>query len=75
MLGKNLSVHFYLKKQKNYASGPIPIYMRITVDSDVAELSTSRKCELKNWHRKAEKAIGKNEEVVFMVDSVVKIVN
>jgi len=62
MLGKNLSVHFYLKKQKNYDSGPMPIYLRITIDSEVVELSTSRKWEPKNWDKRAEKATGKNEE-------------
>lgn len=62
MLGKNLSVHFYLKKPKRFEGGPIPVYLRITVDKEVAELCTSRKCEAKSWDKKAEKINGKNEE-------------
>jgi hypothetical protein len=48
MLGKNLSLLFYLKKPKKHVSGPMPIYLRITVDKEVVELSISRKCEVKN---------------------------
>ncbi|RYZ30471.1 MAG: site-specific integrase [Chitinophagaceae bacterium] len=62
MLGKNLSLHFYLKKPKKYESGPIPVYLRITMDNEVVELCISRKCEEKSWDRKAQKVIGKNEE-------------
>jgi len=28
----NFSLLFYLKRQKNYKTGPAPIYMRITVN-------------------------------------------
>lgn len=62
MLGKNLSLLFYLKKPKNYQSGPLPIYLRITVDKEVVELTVSRKCEPKQWDKKGERATGKNEE-------------
>ena len=63
MLGKNLSVHFYLKKPKNYELGSIPIYLRITIDKEVTELSISRKCDMKSWDKRAEKVFGKSEEV------------
>lgn len=62
MLGKNLSLLFYLKKPKTYAAGPMPIYLRITLDGDVVELCTSRKCEPKRWDKKAEGVIGKSED-------------
>lgn len=32
----NFSLLFYLKKQKNYVSGNVPIYMRITVEGNRA---------------------------------------
>ncbi len=41
----------------------MPIYMRITVEGEVREMATSRKCDLNNWNSNAEKAIGKNEEI------------
>lgn len=61
MLGKNLSLHFYPKKPKNYESGPVPIYLRITIEGEVIELCTSRKCELTTWDKRSEKVLGKNE--------------
>lgn len=63
MLGKNLSLHFYLKKPRKYESGPIPIYLRITIDKEVVELCISRKCEAKTWDKKGERVTGKSEEV------------
>jgi len=63
MLGKNLSVHFYPKKPKNYESGLVPIYLRMTIEGEVTELCTSRKCELTGWDKRAEKVTGKNEAV------------
>ena len=36
--------------------------MRITIDKEVVELSISRKCDPRQWDRKAEKLKGKNEE-------------
>ena len=63
MVGKNLSLHFYLKKPRKYESGPIPIYLRITMDKEVVELCISRKCEAKTWDKKGERVTGKSEEV------------
>lgn len=40
------SLLFYLKKPKNYVSGPKPIYMRITVSGIPKEISTGRDCAL-----------------------------
>ena len=41
----NFSLLFYLKKPLNHASGPVPIYLRITVAGQRAEVSTGRECE------------------------------
>lgn len=62
MLGNNFSLLFYLKKPKNYKQGAMPIYLRITVDGVVKEISTSRHCEPKLWSKEGEKATGKTEE-------------
>lgn len=59
MLAKNFSLLSYLKKPKNYLRGDMPIYMRITVNGLVNELTSSRKCDPKLWDQKAEKAYGK----------------
>jgi len=35
----NFSLLFYLKKQKNYESGEVPVYLRITINSKRAEIT------------------------------------
>lgn len=62
MLGKNVSLLFYLKRPQKHISGPIPVYLRITIARDVKELSTSRVCHSKNWDKQAGQAIGRSEE-------------
>lgn len=39
----NFSLLFYMKKQKNYQSGPAPIYMRITFNGKRAEATCRQK--------------------------------
>lgn len=63
MLGKNFSLLFFLKKPKNYTSGEMPIYMRITVDGLAKEMTTSCKCDPQAWNQKAEKVFGKSEQI------------
>ncbi len=49
----NFSMLFYLKKQKNYTSGTTPIYLRITVDGQHAELTANWECEPEKWNSHA----------------------
>ena len=63
MLSKNFNLHFYLKKPKKYEGGEQPIYIRITVDGRVCELSSGRKCEQDKWDAKAERAMGTKESI------------
>lgn len=63
MIGKNFSLLFFLRKPKNYVAGNMPIYIRITVEGNSKEMTTSRKCDPKSWDQKAEKAIGKGEYI------------
>ncbi len=62
MLDKSFGLHFYLKKPKNHVRGPIPIYLRITVDGVPKELSTKRDCEPNRWNASAERASGTKED-------------
>lgn len=61
-MGTNYSLLFYLKKPKNYTKGPVPVYMRITVDGAPKEISTGRSCEPFRWKAKANRASGTKEE-------------
>ena len=60
---KTFSYIFYLKKPKIYERGPVPIYLRITVDGKRAEISIKREAEPDNWNSKAGRLDGKSEKV------------
>ncbi|QEM03789.1 site-specific integrase [Mucilaginibacter rubeus] len=59
----NFSLLFYLKKPKNYNEGPIPVYLRITVNGKRAETTTSRTCEPTQWNSNAGRLKGTKESV------------
>ncbi|WP_134090970.1 site-specific integrase [Olivibacter sp. XZL3] len=61
-MGTNYSLLFYLRKPKNYVKGPVPVYMRITVDGIPKEISTGRSCDPSRWKAKANRASGTKEE-------------
>ena len=42
--------------------GPIPNYLRITVDGIAKELSTKRSCDPNRWNSSAEKVSGTRED-------------
>lgn len=58
-----ISLLFYLKKPKNYQKGPVPIYLRITVESKRAEFTTGRECEPGRWNAVAGRVTGIREAV------------
>nr|WP_294897148.1 site-specific integrase [uncultured Pedobacter sp.] len=59
----NFSLLFYIRRQKNYQSGPIPIYLRITVDGKRSELSTGRDCLPDEWNGSLGRGVGKKERI------------
>ena len=59
----NFSMLFYLKKQKNYTSGFAPVYLRITVDGERAEVTTNRECEPEKWNSHSGRATGTKENI------------
>nr|MBC7613843.1 site-specific integrase [Pseudopedobacter sp.] len=54
----SLSLLFFVRKPKNYKSGEMPIYLRITVDGQRSELSLSRKFNLERWDAVRGRATG-----------------
>lgn len=62
MVGKTFSLFFYLKKPKNYTTGQIPVYLRITVDGIRKEISFGREWIPGKWNAKSGKALGSTEE-------------
>ena len=59
----NFSMLNYIKKQKNYQLGLVPIYLRITVDGQRTELTTSRECDPVKWNNKSGRAVGTKEDI------------
>jgi len=58
-----ISLLFYLKKPKNYQKGPVPIYLRITVESKRADFTTGREREPSRWNAVAGRVTGAKEVV------------
>lgn len=59
----NFSCLFYLKKTKDYVSGPVPIYLRITVNGQRAEMSVGRDCLPEKWNSQVGLALGTKENI------------
>ena len=52
------SVHFYLKKHRANGNGELPIYLRISVNTDRAELSMHSTIAESSWDNRSGRAIG-----------------
>ena len=59
---KSFGLYFYLRKPKDFIDGDVPIYLRITINGNVAELSTKRRYHPSKWNKTAGRAEGKTEE-------------
>ncbi|QEM02989.1 site-specific integrase [Mucilaginibacter rubeus] len=57
------SLLFYIRKPKNYKNGPMPIWVRITVNGKRAETPSGRGCEPEQWNGSAGRRKGTKEEV------------
>lgn len=57
------SLLFYLKKPKNYRNGPMPVYLRITVNGRRSETTAGRECEPAQWNSTAGRLKGTKEDV------------
>jgi len=63
MMKKTFSLLFYLKRPKNYQTGSIPVYLRITVDGKRSETASGRECEPSQWNQSAGRMKGTKEDV------------
>jgi len=63
MLQKNFNLLFYLKRPKKPSKGPVPVYLRITVNGVRKEIATGRSCEPDRWNPNAGRASGNKEEI------------
>lgn len=66
-MNQTFSLLFFLKKPKDYKSGPVFIYVRITVNGKRAEFSSGVKCDPEKWNSKGGKTLGFNEEAKALI--------
>ena len=53
--------HFYVKEEKKDNNGEVPIYLRITVNGERAEISANRRVHPDNWDKSSERVAGRSE--------------
>lgn len=56
-----LVTHFYLKEAKKDSEERVPIYLRVTVNGERAEISINKRINSLQWDKVAERAIGRSE--------------
>ncbi|WP_326982610.1 site-specific integrase [Chryseobacterium sp. MYb264] len=61
-MNKTFNLLFYLKKAKINTQGEAPIYMRITIDGKISEISTKRTVLPSKWNCQAQSVKGSSEE-------------
>jgi hypothetical protein len=53
--------HFYVKEEKTDNDGVAPIYLRVTVNGERAEISTNRKVDPSLWDKSSGRVSGRSE--------------
>ena len=70
-----LSVLFTLKRNKEDKAGEVPIYLRITVNGERAEVSTNRKVEVSKWDSNTQRVKGRSETARILNDNLDNLQN
>lgn len=63
-MNKSFKTLFFLKKKGGYISGPVSIYLRLTVNGVISELTVQRKIEPQKWNQSSGRAKGTKPEIV-----------
>lgn len=71
----DLNLLFVLRKAQSDKKGFAPIYLRITVNGDRAELSVSRKIESQKWDAKLQRATGRSESARVLNEYLIGLEN
>ena len=62
-MNKTFGLLFYVKKTKMIANGTAPVYLRITIDGERADISSKRYINPDKWNANGQKLGGSGEEV------------
>ena len=72
-MNKTIKVLFLLRTPKNYLRGPMPVYMRLTVDGERFEIATQREADPEKWDRKTGRLVRSNKESTRELNSYLDI--
>jgi hypothetical protein len=61
IMKNKIVTYFYVKEEKTDNDGEAPIYLRITVNGERAEISTNRKVDPSLWNKYSGRATGRSE--------------
>lgn len=61
-MNNTFNLLYYLKKAKANSLGEVPIYLRITIDGKITEISTKRTIQPSKWNSKGQKSVGSTVE-------------
>jgi hypothetical protein len=70
---QNLTVLFWLYRQKAKADGKAPIYARITIDGKYTEISTGKKVNPASWDSDAKQVVGTGMEVKLSNQKLISV--
>ena len=62
-MNQSFNLLFYVKKTKINSQGEAPIYLRITIDGRVTEISVKRTAKLQLWNSAGQKLNGNSEAI------------
>lgn len=62
-MNQSFNLLFYVKKAKINSQGEAPIYLRITIDGKVSEISTKRCVKPAQWNSQGQKVTGNTESI------------
>ena len=62
-MNKTFNLLFFVRRNKILANGTAPIYLRITIDGKIREITTKRHIEPEKWNSVTQKVNGNTEEV------------
>jgi site-specific recombinase XerD len=67
--------HFYVKEAKEDSNGAAPIYLRITVNGERAEISTNRRINPEIWDKASERVAGRSESARIINTSLNNLIS
>jgi len=70
-----ITTRFYVREAKKDRKGEAPIYLRITVNGERAEISTNRRVNPELWDKASQKVAGRTEPARIINSSLNNLVS